>query len=341
MIQRYKLNVINRVNFKTFKVYALATLLFVPLCSFAQTQDEKEDTRVEINFKQRHSKPSNDLYADGIKIKRDLSLIKEAQEERILDMDEIPADDLYGGIWNNRYVNTYGAIDNVPQTYNINLANFTMPSMGHVTSNYGPRRRRMHHGIDLKVQIGDTIYAAFDGKVRVTEYERRGYGYYVVLRHSNGLETVYGHLSKFLVSDNQVVKSGEPIALGGNTGRSTGSHLHFELRFLGRSINPTYVIDFENKVCHKDQYMVNINTLGKPGQKYSKTRASSTYVANKKGSATTNKYATGTVKYYRIKKGDTLATIAKRHGISVTKLCSLNSMSTKEKLKIGRSLRIS
>ncbi|MDU1904269.1 MAG: M23 family metallopeptidase [Dysgonomonas sp.] len=329
------------MNFKTFKVYALATLLFVPLCSFAQTQDEKEDTRVEINFKQRHSKPSNDLYADGIKIKRDLSLIKEAQEERILDMDEIPADDLYGGIWNNRYVNTYGAIDNVPQTYNINLANFTMPSMGHVTSNYGPRRRRMHHGIDLKVQIGDTIYAAFDGKVRVTEYERRGYGYYVVLRHSNGLETVYGHLSKFLVSDNQVVKSGEPIALGGNTGRSTGSHLHFELRFLGRSINPTYVIDFENKVCHKDQYMVNINTLGKPGQKYNKTRASSTYVANKKGSATTNKYATGTVKYYRIKKGDTLATIAKRHGISVTKLCSLNSMSTKEKLKIGRSLRIS
>lgn len=327
------------MNFKTIKACTLATLLLVPLCSFAQAETDKEDTRVEVNFKQRHSKPSNDLYADGIKIKRDLSLIKEAQEERILDMDEIPADDLYGGIWNNRYVNTYGALDNIPQTYNVDLSNFTMPTMGHVTSNYGIRRRRMHHGIDLKVQIGDTIYAAFDGKVRVTEYERRGYGYYVVLRHPNGLETVYGHLSKFLVSDNQIVKSGEPIALGGNTGRSTGSHLHFELRFLGRSINPIYVIDFDNKVCHKDQYMVDINTLGRPGQKVTRTRSTTT--ASKKSSTTTNKYATGTVKYYRIKKGDTLAKIAKAHGITVKRLCALNSMSQRETLRIGKSLRVS
>lgn len=328
------------MNLKRIKTCAFAVLLFVPLCSFAQTQSEesKEDTRVEVKFKQRHSKPSNDLYADGIKIKRDLSLIKEAQEERIIDMDEVPADDLYGGIWNNRYVNVYGAVEDVPQTFNVDLANFTMPSMGYVTSNYGPRKRRMHHGIDLKVQIGDTIYAAFDGKVRVTEYERRGYGYYVVLRHPNGLETVYGHLSGFLVSPNEVVKSGQPIALGGNTGRSTGSHLHFELRFLGRSINPTYVIDFDNKVCHRDKYMVNVNTLGRPGQKLSKQRASTTYTPSKKGK---NKYATGTIKYHRVKKGDTLARIAKRHGITVSKLCSLNSLSAKSKLHVGKSLRVS
>ncbi len=325
------------MSFKSIKVCVLAVSLFVPLCSFAQTDDSKEDTRVEVSYKQRHSKPSNDLYADGIKIKRDLSLIKEAQEERVIDMDEIPSDDLYGGIWNNRYVNIYGALESIPQTFNVDLSNFTMPTMGHITSNYGPRWRRMHHGIDLKVQIGDTIYAAFDGKVRVCEYERRGYGYYVVVRHPNGLETVYGHLSKFLVSDNQVVRSGEPIALGGNTGRSTGSHLHFELRFLGRSIDPLNVIDFENKVCHKDKYMVDINTLGRPGQKYSRTRMASTYNAKN----TTNKYATGTVKYYRIKKGDTLAKIAKAHGITVKKLCTLNSMSVSEKLRLGKTLRVS
>lgn len=332
------------MGFKTVKACALATLLLVPLCSFAQNPEQgdenKEDTRVEVEFKQRHSKPSNDLYADGIKIKRDLSLIKEAQEKRILDMDEVPSDDLYGGIWNNRYLNIYGSLDNSPSTFNVDLSNFTIPHNGYVTSNYGVRRlrrtTRMHHGIDLKVQIGDTIYAAFDGKVRVTAYERRGYGYYVVLRHPNGLETVYGHLSKFLVQDNQVVRSGDPIALGGNTGRSTGSHLHFELRFLGRSINPVHVIDFDNKVCHKDQYMVIVNTLGKPGQRLAKN-TSTKYVKN----TTSNKYATGTVKYYRIKKGDTLSKIAKRHGITLNKLCSLNSMSKNEKLRIGKSLRVS
>lgn len=327
------------VSLKTIKICSLATLFFLPLCSFAQqpdeNQNEKQDSRREINFKQRHSKPANDLYADGIKIKRDLSLIKEAQEERILDMDEIPSDDLYGNIWNNRYVNTYGSLEDIPESYTVDLQNFTMPTMGHITSNYGPRRRRIHHGIDLKVQVGDTIYAAFDGKVRVTQYERRGYGYYVVLRHPNGLETVYGHLSKFLVSENDVVKSGDPIALGGNTGRSTGSHLHFETRFLGKSINPIEIVDFDNKVCHKDSYLVHTKSLGTPGSK-------AVLAANSRTSTkSTNKYATGTVSYYRIKKGDTLGKIAKQHGISISKLCQLNNMSVKETLRLGKSLRVS
>lgn len=322
------------MSFKLLKSYALAVSLLVPLCSFAQS---KGDTRVEVSYKQRHSKTTNDLYADGIKIKRDLSLIKEAQEERILDMDEIPSDELYGGIWNNRYVNIYGSLENVPQTFNVDLSNFTMPTRGHITSNYGPRWRRMHHGIDLKVQIGDTIYAAFDGKVRVSEYEKRGYGYYIVMRHPNGLETVYGHLSKFLVSDNQIIRSGQPIALGGNTGRSTGSHLHFELRFLGRSIDPTDVVDFTNKICHRDSYLVNVSSLGRPGQKSNVAKTSSAYTAK----AGKNKYATGTVKYYRIKKGDTLAKIARQHGITLKKLCSLNSMSQGEKLRLGKTLRVS
>lgn len=326
------------VSLKVIKSCSLAALLIFPLCSFAQEketqrEDPKDDLRIEVNYKQRHSRPSNDLYADGIKIKRDLSLIKEAQEERVLDMDEIPSDELYGSIWNNRYVNVYGSLEKVPETFTVDLSNFTMPTMGYTTSNYGPRRRRMHHGIDLKVQIGDTIYAAFDGKVRVTEFERRGYGNYVVLRHPNGLETVYGHLSKFLVSPNDVVKSGDPIALGGNTGRSTGSHLHFETRFLGKSINPTEIVDFENKVCHKDKYVVHVNTLGTPGVRLA--------AASRTSPKSTNKYATGTVSYYRIKNGDTLGKIASKYGISVSKLCKLNNMSTKETLRLGRSLRVS
>ena len=121
----------------------------------------------------------------------------------------------------------------IPDTYTIDLTGFHMPTPStKITSPFGPRWRRMHNGLDLKVNIGDTIVAAFDGKVRIVKYERRGYGKYVVIRHDNGLETVYGHLSKQLVEENQLVKAGEVIGLGGNTGRSTGSHLHFETRFL-------------------------------------------------------------------------------------------------------------
>lgn len=322
------------MSFKTLKAYSLAMAMLVPLCSFGQgNQDLKKENRSELAYKQRHSKSNqNDLYADGIKIQRDLSLIKEAQEERVLDMDEIPADELYGGVWNSRYVNVYGSLENIPSQYTVDLSNFTMPTLGYTTSNYGHRGRRMHHGIDLKVQIGDTIYAAFDGKVRLTQFERRGYGYYVVLRHPNGLETVYGHLSKFLVSPDDVVKSGDPIALGGNTGRSTGSHLHFETRFLGKSINPIEIVDFENKQIRYYTYVVNTSTLGTPGARS---------IAKASPSGKTNKYATGTVSYYRIKKGDTLGAIARRYGTTVSKLCKLNSMSTKEVLRLGKSIRVS
>lgn len=323
------------MNLKTFKACSLAILLLVPMCSFAQSEDGNENTRVEVNFKQRHSRPAQDLYADGIKIKRDLSLIKEAQEERVLDMDEIPADELYGGVWNNRYVNVYGSLENMPEVYDVDLSNFSMPHEGYITSQYGPRKRRMHRGIDLKVQVGDTIYAAFDGKVRMAQYERRGYGYYVTLRHSNGLETVYGHLSKFLVSENDVVKSGDPIALGGNTGRSTGSHLHLEFRFLGKAINPAHIVDFENKICHKDKYTVRVSALDQMG-----TGRVTANTSTRSSEKVSNKYATGTVAYYRIKSGDNLGKIARQHGISIQKLCELNNISRTETLRVGKALRV-
>ena len=113
----------------------------------------------------------------------------------------------------------------------------------------------MHNGLDIKVYIGDTIRAAFDGRVRMVKYERRGYGKYVVIRHDNGLETIYGHLSKQIVAEDEYVKAGDPIGLGGNTGRSTGSHLHFETRFLGEVINPEFMFDFPNQDIVSDSYL--------------------------------------------------------------------------------------
>lgn len=335
VVTKFKMNNLKTDLFR-LKTYSIAVALFLPLCAFAQGNQAASD-RAEVGYKQRHSKvTSKNLYADGIKIKRDLSLIDKVQEERILDADEIPADEVYGGVWNNRYINTYGGVENVPDTFRVDLSNFTMPTMGYKTSDFGPRRRRMHYGVDLKVQVGDTIYAAFDGKVRICQYERRGYGYYVAIRHTNGLETVYGHLSKFLVKEDEVVKSGDPIALGGNTGRSTGAHLHFETRFLGKPINPNEIVDFDNKVCHRDSYRVTPRSFGS-GSRGSVTTLTASKSVKSPG---TNKYVSGSVKYHRVKSGDNLYSIAKRYGTTVKRLASLNNISERTTLKLGKSLRI-
>ena len=181
----------------------------------------------------------------------------------------------------------------------------------------------MHKGLDIKVNIGDTIVAAFDGKVRIVKYERGGYGKYVVVRHDNGLETVYGHLSKQLVEENQLVKAGEVIGLGGNTGRSTGSHLHFETRFLGIAINPALMFDFPKQDIVADTY-----TFKKTGGQT---------VAGSHDSD----IADGAIRYYKVKSGDSLSRISKLTGVSISSLCKLNRITTKAKIRPGQVLRCS
>ena len=225
--------------------------------------------------------------------------------------------------WNNQYVHAYGN-SIIPDTYTIDLTGFHMPTPStKITSPFGPRWRRMHNGLDLKVNIGDTIVAAFDGKVRIVKYERRGYGKYVVIRHDNGLETVYGHLSKQLVEENQLVKAGEVIGLGGNTGRSTGSHLHFETRFLGIAINPIYMFDFPKQDIVADTYT------------FRKAKG-----VKRAGSHDTQ-VADGTIRYHKVKSGDTLSRIAKLRGVSVSTLCKLNRIKPTTTLRIGQVLRCS
>ena len=133
-----------------------------------------------------------------------------------------------------------------PDSLVIDMLEFHFPYKGVVTSAYGARKKGFHYGYDIKLKIGDTIRCAFDGRVRIEREEKRGYGKYILIRHTNGLETIYAHLSKFLVKVNQPVYAGEPIALGGNTGRSSGPHLHFETRFLGVPINPGELVSFKN-----------------------------------------------------------------------------------------------
>ncbi|HBT85534.1 MAG: peptidoglycan DD-metalloendopeptidase family protein [Fermentimonas sp.] len=334
--------------FSKARVILPAALMFVTLNSFSQIKQETEDnSRSDIKYKQLHSSNLNErqgLFADGLKLKLDLSVLDEVEEQREeFNPEDIPADDLYGGMWENRYVDMYSSLKNAPDTFIVDLDNFTMPAAGHMTSNFGRRgSRRYHYGIDIKAQTGDTIYAAFDGKIRVKRYERSGYGYYLVVRHVNGLETVYGHLSKFLVEENDFVKSGEPIGLAGNTGRSFGSHLHFETRFLGKPINPNFIIDFPSKTVHQDEYLVTNSS-------YRKTNSSSRSVIKtaadsnnyRQPTAETNKFVSGEVQYHRIQKGDTLGAISRRYGTSVSKLCTLNNMTSKTVLRVGKTIRVS
>ena len=267
---------------------------------------------------------SQDLIARQAPIDKKLKTVDSLalQKQIRAEQSEYPALSLYPN-WNNQYVHAYGnAI--IPETYTIDLTGFHMPTPStKITSPFGPRWRRMHNGLDLKVNIGDTIVAAFDGKVRIVKYERRGYGKYVVIRHDNGLETVYGHLSKQLVEENQLVKAGEVIGLGGNTGRSTGSHLHFETRFLGIAITPIYMFDFPKQDIVADTYT------------FRKTKG-----VKRAGSHDTQA-ADGTIRYHKVKSGDTLSRIAKLRGVSVSTLCKLNRIKPTTTLRIGQVLRCS
>ena len=184
-------------------------------------------------------------------------LVKESSYFNLLEKEDNvePEIDIYQEGWNSRRVNPYNE-KNVPDRQVIDVRGYVMPVMGPLTSAYGyrPKFGRMHKGVDLRLKMNDTVVSAFEGRVRVVNYEAKGYGNYVIIRHPNGLETVYGHLNKHLVKEGQYVKAGQPIGLGGSTGRSTGPHLHFETRFMGYAINPAGIFDFANHCTHTDQY---------------------------------------------------------------------------------------
>lgn len=287
----------------------------------------------------------NSMHQDLIASQRDIQdqiKLEETREfmDELLKEEQEPEIDIYTESWNSKLVNPYSG-QQVPNNVRIDVSEYAMPVPGYITSPYGyrPRFRRTHKGVDLKLNMGDTVRAAFDGKVRLTRYERGGYGYYVIVRHPNGLETVYGHLSRFLVKPNQDVKKGEPIALGGSTGRSTGPHLHFETRFMGYAINPCAIFDFANQTTHTDYFTFNKDTYTR-ARNYA-PNSNVTYAENAAGSEKDNPYSSGgSVKTYRVRKGDTLGKIASRYGVSVRSICRLNGLTTSSKIRPGKVLRI-
>ena len=294
---------------------------------------------------------------------KDIRNVKLYNKIETIDLDN-PASDIYTD-WTEDFRRCSGS---VPSNYQIDLRGFCMPTTSRkVTSNYGRRWRKQHEGIDVKVYTGDTIRAAFDGKVRICKYNRGGYGYYIVIRHPNGLETLYGHLSKQIVKKDQIVRAGEPIGLGGNTGKSSGSHLHFETRLLGKPINPALMFDFEHQDITGDYYVVRNGKVIKEQELAAATRSANHIKVedeqnhNSSVAATSNKVPTAPTSTesnsqeqpiiapqtkeksisHSVKKGDTLSAIARKYGTTINKLCELNGIKTNTTLRPGQTLKCS
>jgi murein DD-endopeptidase MepM/ murein hydrolase activator NlpD len=229
----------------------------------------------------------------------------------------IPAYDVYCD-WNNYVIHPYRFdLSQKKDTTIIKLqdhyCDYAHPVEGHITSNFGPRKGRFHYGIDLKLQTGDSVFNAFDGVVRISRYSP-SYGNVVVVRHSNGLETLYAHLDKLGAEVGSHVNAGDFIGLGGNTGRSSGSHLHFEVRYKGEAINPADIICFENYILKKDVLAITPKLF--------------TPVIQAKAA-----------KYHVVKSGDTLGKISKKYRVPISTLCKLNGIKTTTVLRLGKKLR--
>lgn len=264
---------------------------------------------------------AQDSISDAVNLQCRLGTISPAAPRNMLLKEAyvVPAAHMYPE-WKNTGVHYTMAL---PDSFRIDLRGYVMPTTNtKITDIFGyrPRRRRVHNGLDIKVQRGDTIYAAFDGKVRITAYQRRGYGHYIVIRHNNGIETLYAHLTKKLVSTNQDVKAGDPIGLGGNTGHSSGAHLHFETLLLGKALNPAFLFDFKNQKTTGDSYLYR-----RPGSKY---------VENGKV-----KVAGPEPKYHKVKSGETIGKIARKYGVSQATIFKLNKLSPSSVIRIGQTIR--
>ena len=301
----------------------------------------KKISVLAISFCVSTSVSAQDLLAKQAPVDRKMKAVDSMILKKIIEQEERynPAADLYED-WNNVYAHQETAL---PDSFRIDLRGFHMPTDSRVlTSNFGARWGRQHKGLDIKVYIGDTIRAAFSGKIRIVKYEPRGYGKYVVIRHHNGLETIYGHMSKQLVVENQEVKAGEAIGLGGNTGRSTGSHLHFETRLCGVALNPALMFDFRNQDVVGDFYMFRRNKYASESAMATRLRgvgSSSDSDQDDELEIATAPRTSAPVHFHKVKKGDTLQAIARKHHTTIDKLCKLNHIGKNIRLRPGQILK--
>jgi murein DD-endopeptidase MepM/ murein hydrolase activator NlpD len=232
--------------------------------------------------------------------------------------------------WDNKAIHQVEELnwdlDSLLFTLTFDSCDFSFPTQyPRITSPFGPRWGRNHNGLDLGLRTGEPVMAAFEGMVRISHYSP-SYGNVVVVRHKNGLETLYAHMEARFVQPGQWVQNGQIVGLGGNTGRSYGAHLHFEFRYLGNAIDPALILDVpQGKIKTAEFYLTKLNSK-KP------------VPTSKKGKKGKSSSKGG--KYHSVKRGDTLNVIARKYGTSVSKLCKLNGMRPSSVLRVGQKIRV-
>lgn len=274
------------------------------------------------------------------------------------DPSEVLRSEVFTKNWAKELPNPYHLpLEALPEKISIwvvdTLSEYKCPNQTKVYSPFGYRHRRRHQGVDLPLRKGDDVYAAFSGKVRMSRYYK-AYGNIVIIRHENGLETFYAHLSKRLVEPDQWVEAGQVIGLGGSTGRSTGPHLHFETRYKGYAFDPQWLIDFESGTLRHRLFVLKKKYLSADsryvpeseieeeeiafGDAKDYAKADSLAAVRK---AEAEKAAAAAAKYHKIRSGDTLYDLARQYKTSVSSICKLNpGLTSKSTLKVGRTIRV-
>lgn len=273
---------------------------------------------------------------DEVNLRKDLSIVAEEEdedfeaEEMLVEVSEelqiskewVTLHEYYS-LWDSWNINPY-EVDAGKFADTVSLQLFDAEALAgwsppldamQITSNFGMRRYRWHYGTDIRLNTGDSVRSVFDGIVRIKKYDPSGYGYYLLVRHKNGLETLYGHLSQQMVEVGDEIKAGDVIGLGGSTGRSSGPHLHFEFRYQGNPINPEEVYDFDQNSFAADTLTISPETFS--------------YVKEARK-----------VYYHRVRRGDTLSEISRRYGVSMNQICKLNGIRKSSVLRVGQRLRV-
>ena len=345
------------MNFKTL----LTTCLFLSASLFLRAQDDHEADSLRHSFGRMSvssSRSTSTPYADTLDTENPdvkVVLYNNGTFRYVKDPKALKDDKVFTEHWDTRSVNPYHDEKPLPDRFSLwivdTLDSYCCPNKTTPSSKFGYRHGRRHQGIDLPYPTGTPVYAAFDGKVRVSD-SVGGYGNLIIIRHANGLETYYGHLSRRDVQSGDWVNAGDVIGLGGSTGRSSGPHLHFETRYKGYAFDPNWLIDFETGTLRhrllrfrswyfnpNSRYVQSFDDEDEIYRTDEEERLRAEEQAKKEAQARAAAER-ATRKYYTVRSGDTLGKIAKKNGTSVRALCRLNGIKETTTLQIGRKLRV-
>ncbi len=301
-----------------------------------ETPYDQEPTPLRFNSQFEPAKALNPVVSeDTSQIDQGETSVVEVIDSVLVGSEWVKIADYYA-VWDSRTIDPYG-IDPLQFEEVIDIKLYDPPANrywsapmteGKMTSNFGYRWGRWHTGTDLDLETGDPIYASFDGMVRIVGWDGSGYGRYVLVRHYNGLETLYGHMSKQTVEQGQLVKAGDQLGLGGSTGRSSGPHLHFETRFEGNPFSPLNIYSFPENTINSDHFLLTSNVWdylrggrSPSGEGVSKPRIKRTVL-------------------HRVRSGETVSSIASRYGMSVSTLLRKNHLSSRGRIRPGQKLRV-